>query len=168
MVKSRRRLTKVALMATNNMGSRLNIGSIVVHSLNKGGDMLPTSFGNSFPKEGISGHENPLLWCNASLINLCARHLNGWIAIGSFWEAVFHGLSSTKGMIWFVMILQWPVEKSFWTPCKIMVGLSRNILLGTWKKPRRGLLGCPWQIQFNLGGQRLYWNHKQLSCHLEG
>ena len=154
MVKSRRRLTKVALMATNNMGSRLNIGSIVVHSLNKGGDMLPTSFGNSFPKEGISGHENPLLWCNASLINLCARHLNGWITIGSFWEAVFHGLSSTKGMIWFVMILQWPVEKSFWTPCKIMVGLSRNILLGTWKKPQTWPIRMSLTNSIQLGGSK--------------
>ena len=51
MEKSQWRLTKVALIVAHSRWNWWNIGSIVVHSLNKGGDMLPTSFGNSLPKE---------------------------------------------------------------------------------------------------------------------
>lgn len=70
MVKSLRRLTNVALIVAHIRWSRLNVGSIVVHSLNKGGSILPTSFGNSLPKGGISDHKIFFLWCNVSLTNI--------------------------------------------------------------------------------------------------
>ena len=43
-------------------------------------------------KTKVSAYGNPNLWCNVSLINLCAYHLNGSIIHGSSWEAVFCGL----------------------------------------------------------------------------
>ena len=52
---------------------------IDVLSLNMDGDMLPTSFGNSSPKKGISARESPFLCCNVCLINLCAKHLKGLV-----------------------------------------------------------------------------------------
>ena len=101
--------------------------------------MPPTSCGNSLTKEGNSPHKNPFLWCNASLINLCARHLNGLVAFGSSWGVVFHGLSSANGMILCLMINNGPLRKhvkSFGTPCKIMVGLSGNGPSQTWRRPQ--------------------------------
>ena len=132
------RLTKIALTAAHSQLNKWNIDSTIVRSLNKGGGMPPTSCGNSLPKEGISARRNHFLWCNASLINLCARYLNGSIAIGSSWGVVFHGLSSANKMILCLMINNGPSRKhvkSFGTPCKIMVGLSENRLSRIWKRP---------------------------------
>jgi len=132
------RLTKVALIEAHSQLNRWNIDSTSVLSLNKGGDMPPTSCGNSLPKEGISARKTHFLWWNASSINLCARYLNGSVAFGSSWGVVFHGLSSANKMILCLMINNGPFRKhvkSFGTPCKIMVGSSRNILSHIWKRP---------------------------------
>ena len=94
-------LTKVALAMARSRWNRWNIGSSVVHLLNKGDGMLQTSCGNSLPKEGTFVRGNPFLRCNTSLINLCARHWNDSVAFGFSWGVVFHGLFDGNGIIWF-------------------------------------------------------------------
>jgi len=54
-VKSSRRLTKIALTAAHSWSSRWSIDCIAVYSLNKGGDTLSTSCGNSLLKRGKLG-----------------------------------------------------------------------------------------------------------------
>jgi hypothetical protein len=49
-VKSQWRLTKVAHIAALNWWNQWNIGSTAIHSLNMGGNTLPTSLGNSLLK----------------------------------------------------------------------------------------------------------------------
>jgi hypothetical protein len=71
--KSQERLTKLAHIVARNWWIQWNIGSLAVHSLDKGGDMLLISCGNSLPKEGTLARGNHFLWCDAFLMNLCAR-----------------------------------------------------------------------------------------------
>ena len=58
-------LTKVYPTATHIRWNRWNIGSSVVHSLNKGGCTLRISCGNSLPNEGPLAYINPSPLCNA-------------------------------------------------------------------------------------------------------
>ena len=51
-------------------------------------------------------------WCKVCWINPCARHLNGSIAFGSFWEAISCRPFGANGMIWFSTICTGPFEKT--------------------------------------------------------
>lgn len=82
----------------HNRVNRWNIYSTIVLSLNKGDTMLPTSCGNSLPKEGILARRKHFLWCNVFSIDLCARHLNGSLAFGSPWGMVLCGLPGANKM----------------------------------------------------------------------
>jgi hypothetical protein len=63
--KSQWKLTNFPSLQPIIGGNRWNIGSTTVFSLNKGGNMLPTSFDNSLPKEGMSvhGYLSPTMQC---------------------------------------------------------------------------------------------------------
>ena len=63
----------IVLDAACNRWSQWSMGSSTALSLNKGGDMLLTSCGNSLPKKVTLVRINPPLRCNASLVNLYAK-----------------------------------------------------------------------------------------------
>jgi hypothetical protein len=52
-------IEKVTLAAAHNRLNQCNVHTTAVHSLKKGGGMLPTSSGNYLLKEGISASGNP-------------------------------------------------------------------------------------------------------------
>ena len=108
-----------------------------IHLLDKDGGMLLTSCGNSLSKKVILVCTNLFIWCNASLIKLCARHWNDSTASGFSWGVVFRGVSGTNETISFLVLRNNPLRKhikSFGTLCRIMVGLSGNKLLRTMEK----------------------------------
>ena len=135
--RSRQRLTEVAFIVARSRWNKWNIGSSTIHLLIKNGSTLLTSCGNSLPKEVSLVRGNLFLWCNVSLMNLCARHWNDSITLDFCWGLVFYGLIGANEMIWFLMLFNGPLRKhvkSFGTPCRIMVGLSGDKLFWTWKK----------------------------------
>ena len=80
--------------------------------------------------------------------------LNGSVASGSFWGAVFPRLFGVNGMIWFLTICSGSLrkhDKSFGTLCTIMVGLSGNGLLRIWRKPRMWPIKTSWTDLIWLG-----------------
>ena len=52
-----------------------------------------------FAKRGNLGCKIPFLWCNAYLINLCAKHWNDLVAYGFSWGVVSRGLFGANGII---------------------------------------------------------------------
>lgn len=138
--KSWQRLTKVVITVACNRWSQWSIGSSNVRSLNKGDSMLLTSCGNSLPKDVTLVCYNHFLWCNASLVNLCARQWSDLVISSLSWGVVFRGsLFGANGMIWFLMLYNGPLRKHvklFGTRCRIIVVLSGNGLSRTWKRTR--------------------------------
>ena len=67
-------LTRVVLNVAHSQWNQWSTCSSITHLLNKCGGLLLTSCGNLLRKEVTLAHRNPFQWCNASLINLCARY----------------------------------------------------------------------------------------------
>ena len=103
--KCRLRSTKVSLVTARSRWNWWNIGFLAIHSLNKGGDVLPISCGNSLPKRGTLAQGNLFVWCNAFLTNLCARHWSGFS-----WGVVFHGSFGANKMICCLMRCNGPLN----------------------------------------------------------
>jgi hypothetical protein len=125
--KSQWKLTNFPSLQPIIGGNRWNIGSTTVFSLNKGGNMLPTSFDNSLPKEGMSvhGYLSPTMQC--FLDQPLCKTLKWFSRIWFFLRA------NLLSIIWRQQNdLQWPIEKhskSFGMPCRIMIELNGNGLL---------------------------------------
>ena len=141
-----------------NQWNRLNTCFTTVHRLNKGGNTLPTSFGNSLQIRRILVQESLFIWCSVFLINLCAKYLIDSITFGSFWAKVFHGLFGANELILYSTIYSDPLrkhDKSFGTPCKIMVGSLGNGGSRIWKRPTCGLSIHPQRIRLYVGVKNL-------------
>ena len=149
--------------------SRWSMGSRAAHLLNNGGDTRPTSFGNSLPKNKNLGLQKSFLWCNASLINLCARLLND--------VAFFFKRSVIPWIIWHhrndlgFNNLQWPIEKTrqvIWDAVHDYGRIEWNHTLEDLEKTQ----DMAYQDVLNecnfTWGQGSYCDLEQLSCHLEG
>ena len=78
-----RRLTRVVLIVARSQWNQWSTCPSTAHLLNKCVGLLLTFCGKFLPKEVTLAPRNPFQWCNASLINLCARHSNVLVAVGS-------------------------------------------------------------------------------------